>query len=49
MMKNVNISEITEKKLINLKKSYKVRNGTNITFISIVAKLIAKAKIRDIE
>ena len=48
-MKNVNVSDTTNEKLINLKLQYKKKHGSNITFMDIVGKLVKRAKLKDIE
>jgi|FLOH01.1.fsa_nt_gi hypothetical protein len=48
-MKNINISEPTREKLVELKLQYKKTHEANITYMEIVKRLVMKAKFKDIE
>ena len=48
-MKNLNKTEATNKKLVALKLARKRKSEGNITFMTIVARLVDKATLKDIE
>jgi len=46
---NITVGESTLAELTALKLAYKRKHGRNITYIDIFAKLVKKAKLRDVE